>query len=478
MRLLRLPTKIFLVSGATLVLFCCASFWILYRAQTELAVQEMDTLLANEVVGLSALVSAKTNGSFDFEMSPFFLAQYQRTHPSGFFRITDAGTQKILKQSLGAPSLNCETESQNISSTLVSDQVSVRVKTVVFHPELESDAKVHTAVKPSTVCLIVGINQKPYKTLVIKNLLSTVPVLMAFVLFLIGLLSILVRSLTRDLSVLTSALETSDFGATHEFPSIPAAYTPEVKAVVEKLVTLHTQAADVYREMWLFLGRAAHQLKTPVSAIQTTLQVLLRKERSKEELISGLADVEVAVNMLVDLTKRLISSSRISYEESSARVPIELKDFFNIEAKILKSQANEYGISINILSVTSENVLANSLILSEIFGNLLENAILYSPRRSGASVNVSWALSDQNVIVSIRDEGKGFPKEVLNNLFEPFVRGDEREVTGSGLGLSIAKKSAQLLGGTIKINKSDAHGSEVIVILPICFVPNFPDPHF
>ena len=68
--------------------------------------------------------------------------------------------------------------------------------------------------------------------------------------------------------------------------------------------------------------------------------------------------------------------------------------------------------------------------------------------------------------ITVRDQGAGFPPAVQGMLFEPFVRGDERLATGSGLGLSIARKTARLLGGEVILEESGHAGSVLAVTLP------------
>jgi len=462
-----LTNKVFLASGLVLISLGLASFGILYRAQTQLATQEMDTLLENQALSLSTLVSARPNGKFDFEMSTYFFSQFQLLKPHGFFRFVDPQGERVLRDSPGAPALACIPGHSNRDVT-VPGQGEYRVKTAEFRPEVDSEVRGAPSFVPPLICLIVGIETSPYRALVWETLRSTLPPLIALVVCLVAVLLFLVRRLTGDLSRLTAALAVADFGLTHAFPILPEAQTLEVEAMVEKLAGLHAQATDVYRQMWLFLGRAAHQMKTPVAAMQATLQVLLRKERSKEELLSGLADVESAASLLAELTQKLISSSRISYQETPADEWIDLHSFFLEQLRLFRSKSEQQGVSMILVTASPLRCFSNSFLLAELFGNLIDNAIQYSPKNRGGQVSVSWASTGSgSVEVVIADQGPGFPDQVKRNLFEPFVRGDERLAPGSGLGLSIANRAAQLLGGSIALKPTHEKGSQVAVCLPI-----------
>lgn len=466
MKNLKLSTKIISVSVFILIIFSLASFGILFRALSNQSVREMDQLLQNEILALSSLVNSTSDDQkFEFEMHSKFISQYHQHNPNSFFRFIDPKNQQVLQQSFEAPAVNCNPSSinQNIQIT----HRDFRIATLIFRPEIESETDTVLSLRTHEICLVVGIDTAPYWKVVTETLASSIPILIFIVVLLIIALLILIRSLTKDLIVLTSALKTANFGGTHAFPILPKANTEEVKAIVDVLENLHNQASEVYREMWLFMGRAAHQIKTPVTAMQATLDVLLRKERTKEELLAGLEDVKTAASLLNGLTRKLISSSRISFQQSPPNEVVDLNKFFNEQIVLFRSQAIANQISIELGSHSDVKVIGNESLMSDIFGNLIENAIIYTAKKTSAKIVISWIQEDDKVLIEVADEGPGFPKDVMANLFEPFVRGDEREVSGSGLGLSIAKKSVVLIGGEISLKESTSIGSKLVVMLPL-----------
>lgn len=459
----KLSTKILYISCVVLIFFCFSSVAILFRAQSLQATAEMDQVLKNETFGLASLINID-HGTFDFEMSSNFLSQYQQRNPAGFFRFVDLATSQILKESIGAPKIDCMNTTSHESVKYENHEY--RVSVYKFRPEVETEAEDAQVEYGPEVCLVVGVDEGPYQATVMNVLFSTIPLLAGIFILLIVVMLFLIQKLTLDLSILSKSLTAANFNATHAFPALPEANTPEVKAVVIKLADLHNQASQVYREMWLFLGRAAHQIKTPVTALQATVEVLLRKDRTKEELLSGLEDVKVATNLLSVLSKKLILSSRISYQEVPELEPINLHEFFTELILLFRSQAESHGIQIKLETTATTSVMGNHFLMTDIFGNLMENAIIYSRKGSHSAISLSWQSRNHQTEIKIADQGIGFPKEVLSSLFQPFIRGDERLIAGSGLGLSIAKKSVQLLRGDIKIVYSTAQGSEILVTLP------------
>ncbi|MBC7398046.1 MAG: HAMP domain-containing histidine kinase [Bdellovibrionales bacterium] len=426
----------------------------------------METVLQNQVLALSSLVSSKPGGRFDFEISPYVMSHYSNEKYPAFFRFSDVNSKISLRESAGAPDLDCFEKTVSGSSRYITSLHSYRILHTLFQPEVDDEYQSGKPFEKGRLCLTVGIDEAPYQAMVMSTVTSTIPWLLLLVILLVSVFVLLIRKLTLDLSRLTKALETADFGGTHEFPNLPLAQTQEVKAVVEKLLALHAQAANVYREMWLFIGRAAHQLKTPVSAIQATLEVLLRKNRSKEELLEGLQDLRGAVNHLSILSKRLIASSRYSYQEIPETSLIELESFFTDLFKIFASQAQIQGI--NFVLRGGENIClrANAVMMSELFGNLIENSLLYTAKNKVSEINVRVRELEKLIEIEIEDQGIGFSVEVQKTLFLPFVRGDERWGAGSGLGLSIALKIAQMMKGDIQLAETSAQGSVMRVTLP------------
>ncbi len=461
-----LSTKILLVSGLVLVVFGGASFGILYRAQTELSKRTMDSLLRDDSFALSTLVDARPNHEFDFEITALAMSGFQQSQAGEFFRFLNPETGQVYRETPGAPPISCAaSQGRSTFHEETHGEKRYLAFSTVFQPGVEEELLNGPPFERGWICLVVGVDQAPYRDFVKQTLMQTVPLLVALILLSIAVLLLLVRGLTRDLSEVSKALQFADFGATHEFPSLPPSRTAEVQAVIEKMQTLHQQAADVYREMWLFLGRAAHQLKTPVTAFQVTLEALMRKERSKEELVSGLTDLNHATELLVALTRKLIVSSRLSYDSNPTQETADLAEFFTIQLKVFGAKAESLKIAIVIEDGESIQVQAGMTLLTEIFGNLIENALLYSP--PGSRIRLTWKKDGSDALITVSDQGPGFPPSVRESLFKPFVRGDERLATGSGLGLSIVKKATGILGGDVALRETGPSGSVIAVRLPL-----------
>ncbi len=114
--------------------------------------------------------------------------------------------------------------------------------------------------------------------------------------------------------------------------------------------------------------------------------------------------------------------------------------------------------------------------LEQILGNLISNAIKYSP--SGGRVDILVERDDGNARVSVRDQGIGIPREALPHIFEPFYRAPNApgaettpRIGGLGLGLYIAQRLAQLHGGRIEVESEEGQGSTFTLVLPLRQAP-------
>jgi len=117
--------------------------------------------------------------------------------------------------------------------------------------------------------------------------------------------------------------------------------------------------------------------------------------------------------------------------------------------------------------VTGEagSVLADPSALDELFANLLDNAVRYTP--AGGSVHVEVNRLAEGVAVTLRDTGPGIGPEDLKHIFEPFYRGQaQKSIPGTGLGLPIAKRIAEGHGGTLAVQTTLGEGSAFRVFLP------------
>ena len=215
-------------------------------------------------------------------------------------------------------------------------------------------------------------------------------------------------------------------------------------------------------------SQVAHELKTPLAIIKGEAEIALRKDRSLEEYkrIITLCDEESA--RMRKITEDLLLLSRIDFKPEIFKfVKLGLPFFSDlIEAgKIMASQKN---IGLKSVLPDKDFVLnADETHLRRLFLNLIDNAIKYSRPESDIYFNVE--LEDNNVSVSVCDNGIGIAEENQTKIFDRFYRVDKyaQEIIGTGLGLSMVKSIADLHNGSISVESQLGQGSTFKVLLPI-----------
>jgi two-component system OmpR family sensor kinase len=229
------------------------------------------------------------------------------------------------------------------------------------------------------------------------------------------------------------------------------------------------RAFDQQRE---FLANAAHELKTPVAILKSTLQSLLQRPRETEEYRAGL---EQALEDMARLEKLLHSMLRLARAEQWAAGSVR-RDLEVIEVAStcqsaidrLAPIARERNVSIELNKDGAMPIRADAEDLELVWANLVENAIRFTPE--GGRVQVRLHANNGNGIVEVEDNGPGMSHDELAHIFERFHRGDSsraRETGGYGLGLAISKALVEAYGGTIKADSTPGQGTRMNVSLPL-----------
>ncbi len=218
-----------------------------------------------------------------------------------------------------------------------------------------------------------------------------------------------------------------------------------------------------------FITDASHELNTPLTALKTSIEVNIRDkklnlEKAKQVLLSNLEEV----NNLQVLSSELIEITQ--YQKINGNFQLAKVDIANvIKTAVLKikPQADKKQIKINT-KVAKAFVNADERSIVELLTVLLDNAVKYSPEKT--NIELISQNTDSKVKITIKDNGIGIDKKDLPFIFERFYRADasrtKQQITGYGLGLSIAKRIAALHGGTITVESKKEKGTTFAVMLP------------
>jgi signal transduction histidine kinase len=208
-----------------------------------------------------------------------------------------------------------------------------------------------------------------------------------------------------------------------------------------------------------FVADASHELRTPLALLKTELELARRDGRSTEELSGAVSSAAEEVDRLIRLAEDLLVLARL--DEGGLPVqtePLDLQDLLAESAR---------GRRITVTAPDGVTLEADRLRLEQAVGNLLDNALRHG---AGTIELVATVLGDR-VELHVRDEGPGFPPELLEHAFERFSRaGSARSDGHAGLGLAIVDSVAKAHGGLAGATNRPHGGADVWIALPLTAV--------
>ncbi len=252
----------------------------------------------------------------------------------------------------------------------------------------------------------------------------------------------------------------------------------ELRPLAESMTQMLARLQRSFVQQKEFAGNAAHELKTPLAVLKSTLQSLLQRPREAEEYREGLQRALEDMERLERLLQGLLRLARAEQGESQTgpRILPEVDLAASCEEAIgrVRPLAEARNTTIQLSTNGCVQVQADPDDLQVIWGNLLENAVRYSPE--GGVVEVAVAHNRRETAqVTVVDHGPGIPAADLPRIFDRFYRGDPsrtRATGGFGLGLAIARALVEANGGTIVAESAAGRGTRVTVKLPAKETPD------
>jgi two-component system OmpR family sensor kinase len=255
-------------------------------------------------------------------------------------------------------------------------------------------------------------------------------------------------------------------------PSEAAVSTTELAPLTQAMTAMLDGLHRAFTQQREFLANAAHELKTPVAILKSTLQSLLQRPRAAEEYRAGL---EQALDDMARLEQLMHSMLRLARAEQWAAgstrrdlEAVEVAATCESALERLAPVARERGVTIHFVSNGPMPMRADADDLELVWSNLLENAIRFSP--AGGNVQLRARANGQRGYIEVEDEGPGIPQSELAHLFERFHRSDSsraRNTGGYGLGLAISKALIEAYGGTITPASRPGQGMRMVVEVPL-----------
>jgi len=220
-----------------------------------------------------------------------------------------------------------------------------------------------------------------------------------------------------------------------------------------------------------FTADAAHELRTPLSRLRSELEIALRRPRSSEEYRDAVRSGLDETVRLTELTDALLTLARLDSDQTDwpPHAPFGVTaDALEAECRRVQAEADRRRVEVVVEASPRLEVRVPPGLLALLLGNLLQNAIKFSP--SGGRVIARVVAVNGEAVLSISDSGPGIPAAHLPRIFDRFFRGDparSADVSGFGLGLSICQAIAQRYHGGIAVLPNPAGGSVFSARLPL-----------
>jgi two-component system phosphate regulon sensor histidine kinase PhoR len=221
-----------------------------------------------------------------------------------------------------------------------------------------------------------------------------------------------------------------------------------------------------------FAANVSHEIKTPLTAIKGFVETLRTSEDvDPKETQRFLSIIEKHVNRLTAIIEDLMKLSKIEQQDETSEIHLEessVKSVILSAIQTCREKTNAKNITVNLACPDDISARVDSRLMAQALVNLLDNAINYSREKS--EIQISAALKDKELRISVQDHGIGIPKEHLSRLFERFYRVDKarsRELGGTGLGLAIVKHIAHAHGGHVSVDSTLGKGSTFSLNLPV-----------
>ncbi len=268
------------------------------------------------------------------------------------------------------------------------------------------------------------------------------------------------RSLSTIAAQAADITEHRDFGRRLEY----AGAADEVGQLAQAIDRLLVTVDDTLRRHREFLADTSHELRNPLLAIRTNLDLLDRIPDPKARA-ECLQETRQQVERMSRLVTDLLTLAQVEASRVVERRPVALDALVERVASEAQLRADGHRIAVEALEPVQ--VIGDDERLAQVVRNLVDNALLHTP--AGSEITIALDRDGGWAQLSVSDTGEGIPPEHLGRVFERFYRAGRRpsQGGGTGLGLAIVKHLAEAHGGSVSVESKVGRGSRFTVRLPV-----------
>jgi PAS domain S-box-containing protein len=234
---------------------------------------------------------------------------------------------------------------------------------------------------------------------------------------------------------------------------------------------LANDLSDADRRKNEFLATLAHELRNPLAPMSNMLEVVKRADGDAELLKQAHETLERQLGQMVRLVDDLLDLNRITHDRLELRrSEVELSSVIQQAVEVARPLVDAAGHHLTVdLPDEPIYLYADAARLAQLFGNLLNNSCKYT--RPEGFVSLTAQRVENEVVVTVKDNGAGIPQDKLDSIFDMFMQVDgtaDRSQGGLGIGLTLVKRLTEMHGGSIEARSAgEGQGSEFIVRLPV-----------
>jgi two-component system OmpR family sensor kinase len=278
------------------------------------------------------------------------------------------------------------------------------------------------------------------------------------------LVAVVIRESFRPVSQLAAQLDAKD---SDHLASLPLDGMPsELRPFVQSINRLLNRISNMFERERRFVADAAHELRTPITALSVQAENLGRVELPRESL-DRVSALKAGIWRIAHLAEQLLTLARYeNYRGTDGRCA----DLTHIAKEVVSDLlplAQARRIDLGFQRIESLVLQADPVAMSTMVRNLVDNALHYTPE--GGCIDISVFCEADRTILCVEDTGPGIDAAELDRVFEPFYRGNRASGDGTGLGLSIVRRIVEGLSGSIilaNIVAPDRSGLRVTLYLP------------
>jgi signal transduction histidine kinase len=243
--------------------------------------------------------------------------------------------------------------------------------------------------------------------------------------------------------------------------------TAELAPIAHSIEDLLKGLRESFERQRRLTGDAAHELKTSIAVVKSSLQLLSMSPRTTEQYEAGLESLLIDTERMEDLASRMLALARLEEAPAESSQSSDLQSTMRSVAERLRPLADLKRVVLEVGGSEANKVAMPAEDAEVLCSNLLMNALQHSSPTQCVTVTV--ASQDGVTELRVKDQGEGIPEAALPHVFDRFYRADRsrsRNSGGAGLGLSICKAIVDRSSGTIRIQSVVGSGTEVTVTWP------------